>query len=132
MAPQPRVHVVDRRWITPSRSTPPRNRRTQLSDWDIVMFKSYTPILLFYPNDKKDPDFMNSRVLKLALADVLIDFYPLAGRLVDVGNGRDEINNCDSGVLFQVESHSVASVKYQHIDGCLVIGSGIPRRSSSI
>jgi shikimate O-hydroxycinnamoyltransferase len=102
MAPQPRVHVIDRKWIAPSNPTPAENRRTPLSDWDIVMFKSYTPLLLFYTNDKKDPDFMNTNCLTNALADVLNDFYPLAGRLMDIGNGRDEIDNCDAGVLFQV------------------------------
>lgn len=102
MTPQPRVQVTNRTWISPSVTTPPQKRRTPLSDWDIVMFKSYTPLLLFYTNDSKDPDFMNTNALTTSLAAVLVDFYPLAGRLIDIGNGRDEIDNCDEGVLFQV------------------------------
>jgi shikimate O-hydroxycinnamoyltransferase len=102
MGPQPRVQVTNRTWITPSQPTPAQKRRTALSDWDIVMFKSYTPLLLLYTNDKKDPDFMNTEALTSSLASVLEDFYPLAGRLVDIGNGRDEIDNNDAGVLFQV------------------------------
>ncbi|KAG2237089.1 transferase [Thamnidium elegans] len=101
MTPQPRVQVKNRTWISPSVTTPPQKRRTPLSDWDIVMFKSYTPLLLFYTNDSKDPDFMNTDALTTSLATVLVDFYPLAGRLIDIGNGRDEIDNCDEGVLFQ-------------------------------
>lgn len=102
MTPQPRVQVTNRTWVSPSVTTPPQKRRTPLSDWDIVMFKSYTPLLLFYTNDSKDPDFMNTNALTTSLATVLVDFYPLAGRLIDIGNGRDEIDNCDEGVLFQV------------------------------
>lgn len=102
MAPKPRVQVNNREWVIPSTPTPSQKKRTSLSDWDIVMYKSYTPLLLFYTNDEKDPDFMNTDTLKSSLSDVLEDFYPLAGRLVDIGNGRDEIDNCDAGVLFQV------------------------------
>ncbi|CAO3633197.1 unnamed protein product [Cunninghamella echinulata] len=36
-----------------------------------------------------------------SLRQVLVDFYPLAGRLIDIGNGRDEIQCNDTGVLFQ-------------------------------
>lgn len=103
MAPQPRVHVTSRTWIKPSVPTPVQKSRTVLSDWDIVMFKSYTPLLLFYTNDEQKPDFMNTAALTTSLSNVLEDFYPLAGRLIDIGNGRDEIDNCDKGVLFQVK-----------------------------
>lgn len=102
MTPQPRVQVKNRTWISPSVPTPPNKRRTPLSDWDIVMFKSYTPLLLFYTNDNKDSDFMDTNDLMNSLSIVLSDFYPLAGRLIDIGNGRDEIDNCDTGALFQV------------------------------
>lgn len=106
MPPQPRVHVLGHTLVKPATPTPDDKRRTPLSDWDVVMYKSYTPILLFYSNTDKDPNFMNTEALKDSLSKVLVDFYPLAGRLVDVGCGRDEINNCDMGVLFQV---SIAS-----------------------
>ncbi|KAF7725529.1 hypothetical protein EC973_009559 [Apophysomyces ossiformis] len=86
-------------WIKPLTPTPP-NTRIPLSDWDVVMFKSYTPLLLFY-NGNDSPDFMKTELLTDALSRALDDFYPMAGRLVDIGQGRDEINCCDAGVLFQ-------------------------------
>lgn len=103
MTPKPRVQITCRKWVKPSVSTPKNKSRTSLSDWDIVMFKSYTPLLLFYTNDEQKPDFMNTDALTTSLSNVLQDFYPLAGRLIDIGNGRDEIDNCDAGVLFQVK-----------------------------
>ncbi|KAI8994917.1 transferase [Pilobolus umbonatus] len=100
MAPQTRIRVTSTDWITPSEPTPVHRRLTPLSDWDVVMFKSYTPLLLFYTNNDNLPDFMNTQLLKCSLSEVLTDFYPLAGRLRDIGLGRDEIDNNDAGVLF--------------------------------
>lgn len=103
MPPQPRVQITSRTWVKPSVPTPAQKSRTPLSDWDIVMFKSYTPLLLFYTNNDQKADFMNTAALTTSLSNILKDFYPLAGRLVDIGNGRDEIDNCDDGILFQVK-----------------------------
>ncbi|KAI7852525.1 transferase [Circinella umbellata] len=97
---QPHIETTFRTSITPSTPTL-HGDYVQLSDWDVVMFKSYTPILLFYTNPKDIPDFMNTQKLMGALADVLVDFYPLAGRLVDIGQGRDAIDCNDAGILFQ-------------------------------
>ncbi|EIE84045.1 hypothetical protein G6F46_001481 [Rhizopus delemar] len=95
-----RVQSASRSWVKPATPTPFYKDRTELSDWDTVMFASYISILLFYTNDNKDPNFMNTDILKNSLSKVLNDFYPLAGRLVDLGNGRDIIDNSDEGVLF--------------------------------
>ncbi|ORX57363.1 transferase [Hesseltinella vesiculosa] len=101
MAPLPRIHLTRREWIKPATVTSEDKRRMALSDWDVVMYKSYTPLLLFYPNTNNAEGFMNTAMLLDSLRHVLNDFYPLAGRLVDVGNGRDEIECNDAGVLFQ-------------------------------
>jgi len=111
MTPRPRVQVNQREWVVPATPTPSQKKTTSLSDWDTVMYKSYTPLLLFYTNDEKDPDFMNTETLKSSLSAVLDDFYPLAGRLVDIGNGRDEIDNCDAGVLFQEAEYQGGEVQ---------------------
>ncbi|KAI8146834.1 transferase [Fennellomyces sp. T-0311] len=103
---RPHIEPTFRTWISPSTPTICEDY-VQLSDWDVVMFKSYTPILLFYTNPDKAPDFMNSTTLMDSLAAVLVDFYPLAGRLVDIGRGRDAIDCNDAGVLYQeAEYHS--------------------------
>ncbi|KAI8886305.1 transferase-domain-containing protein [Backusella circina FSU 941] len=113
MTPKPKVNVLEATWITPSTPTPPSKARTPLSDWDTVMFNSYTPLLFFYINKSKDPAFMNTYQLKKSLSDVLTDYYPLAGRLVDIGNGRDEISNTDAGVLFQEAEYLDQLEKYR-------------------
>ncbi|CAO3671214.1 unnamed protein product [Rhizopus stolonifer] len=94
------VQPISHDWIKPSTPTPAHKERTELSDWDNVMFASYIPLLLFYSNPTRDPNFMNSDILKNSLSKTLEDFYPLAGRLTDVGDGRDMIDNNDEGVLF--------------------------------
>lgn len=102
MAPVPRIQVISRSWVKPATPTPFHREHTKLSDWDFVMYTSYIPILLFYTNDNDDPKFMNTDALKDSLSKTLVDFYPLAGRLLDIGNGKDIIDNCDDGVLFVV------------------------------
>jgi hypothetical protein len=111
MTPKPKVNVLEATWITPS--VPSTKPRTPLSDWDAVMFNSYTPLLFFYTNKLKDPTFMSTEQLKKSLADVLTDYYPLAGRLMDIGNGRDEIANSDEGVLFQEAEYLDELEKYR-------------------
>ncbi|CAO3703046.1 unnamed protein product [Rhizopus stolonifer] len=100
MAPISRIQVTSRSWIKPEIPTPFHKERSELSDWDIVMYTAYIPLLLFYPNNTKDPNFMETEILKTSLSKTLTEFYPLAGRLLDIGNGRDMIDNCDEGVLF--------------------------------
>ncbi|KAI9252422.1 transferase [Phascolomyces articulosus] len=97
---QPHIEPTFRTYITPSIPTV-HDGYVHLSDWDVVMFKSYTPILLFYTNPGNISDFMNTEKLTGSLADILVDFYPLAGRLVDIGQGRDAIDCNDTGILYQ-------------------------------
>ncbi|RCH93196.1 hypothetical protein CU097_012899 [Rhizopus azygosporus] len=105
-----RVQVTSRSWAKPAIPTPFIRGRTELSDWDVVMFATYMPLLLFYTNDYQDPSFMNTAILKSSLSETLVDFYPLAGRLIDVGNGIDAIDNNDEGVLF-VEAEYPSDLK---------------------
>ncbi|CAO3598507.1 unnamed protein product [Absidia cylindrospora] len=105
MAPISSIQVTRSDWIKPSRDTPDYKQRIPLSDWDVVMYKSYTPLLFFYDNAEKRTDFMESAILLDTLSTVLNDFYPLAGRLVDIGQGRDDIECNDAGVLYQEASY---------------------------
>ncbi|KAI8068631.1 transferase [Gongronella butleri] len=118
MAPLPRIHLTRREWIKPIIATSEDKRRMALSDWDVVMYKSYTPLLLFYPNPGNVDDFMNTAMLLDSLRHVLNDYYALAGRLIDVGNGRDEIDCNDAGVLFQETTYQDELSKFSE-DGYL-------------
>ncbi|KAG0166515.1 hypothetical protein DFQ28_007189 [Apophysomyces sp. BC1034] len=89
------ISIRHQTWVKPSTPTA-ADTRIPLSDWDVVMFKSYTPLLLFYKGDQSS-EFMKTSVLTDALSCALDDFYPVAGRLVDIGQGRDEIDCCDAG-----------------------------------
>lgn len=44
---------------------------------------------------------MDPRKLRESLSFLLVDYFPLAGRLVDIGKGRDAIACNDAGILFQ-------------------------------
>ncbi|CAI9087200.1 OLC1v1021214C1 [Oldenlandia corymbosa var. corymbosa] len=85
--------------IPPSRPTPHETK--PLSDIDDQLgLRFYIHQLNFYPNkggnDQKDP----VEVIKAALADVLVHFYPLAGRLRE-GPGRKLSVDCnEEGVRF--------------------------------
>ncbi|CAO3597920.1 unnamed protein product [Absidia cylindrospora] len=102
MTPLPRhIRLTQFHWIKPNKRTPEEKRRLPLSDWDVVMHKSYLPLLFFYDNTQHSDDFMSTHVLLDSLRTVLNDFYPLAGRLIDVGQGREDINCNDAGILYQ-------------------------------
>jgi hypothetical protein len=79
------------------------------------MYKSYTPLLFFYDNAENQDDFMNTDALLASLRSVLSDFYPLAGRLVDTGQGRDDIDCNDAGVLYQVSRINPISTPTTHL-----------------
>lgn len=99
---QPHIEYTHQTWVKPATMTL-KEGYMPLTDWDVVMFKSYTPMLLFYTNPEQAADFMNMDTLTESLSAVLVDYYPLAGRLVDVGRGRDAIDCNDAGVLYQVK-----------------------------
>ena len=84
--------------VIPSRETP--RRRIWLSNLDLVAGNRYTPTIYAYPGAGR-PDSFNVEVLKTALANALVVFYPLAGRLSrDPETGRPEIDCSGQGVVF--------------------------------
>ena len=50
--------------------------------------------------DSDDTPYFDAEVLKETLSKVLVDFYPMAGRLRKDENGRLEIDCNDEGALF--------------------------------
>ncbi|GLT43609.1 hypothetical protein SLA2020_175480 [Shorea laevis] len=84
--------------IRPARDTPAK--RLWMSRLDLrTMPRNHVPALFFYkPNGS--PDFFQAQVLKEALSNVLVPFYPMAGRLGRDESGRIEIICNAEGVLF--------------------------------
>ncbi|GKU87226.1 hypothetical protein SLEP1_g1664 [Rubroshorea leprosula] len=84
--------------IRPARETP--GKCLWNSGFDLIMMpKNHTSVLFFYkPNGSVA--FFQAQVLKEALSNVLVPFYPMAGRLGRDESGRIEIICNAEGALF--------------------------------
>ncbi|KAJ9141176.1 hypothetical protein P3X46_031745 [Hevea brasiliensis] len=77
------------------------NKQIWLSNIDLLLGGGHTPILYLYkPNGPFSSNFFDVKVLKEALKQVLVLYYPVAGRLRKHDNGKTEINCNGEGVLF--------------------------------
>nr|BCY27076.1 hydroxycinnamoyl-CoA:quinate hydroxycinnamoyltransferase [Bambusa multiplex]BCY27077.1 hydroxycinnamoyl-CoA:quinate hydroxycinnamoyltransferase [Bambusa multiplex] len=95
------VEVVESALVAPSEETP--RRGLWLSNLDLAVPKTHTPLVYYYPAPAQGgEDFFSPERLRAALARALVLFYPLAGRLgVDAG-GRLQIDCNGEGALFVV------------------------------
>lgn len=101
-----KLTVKESLMVKPSKPTP--NQRLWNSNLDLVVGRIHILTVYFYrPNGSSN--FFDSGVLKKALADVLVSFFPMAGRLGKDGDGRVEINCNGEGVLF-VEAEADCSI----------------------
>lgn len=83
--------------VRPAKDTP--KRTIWNSNLDLLVPRIHIPTVYFYkPNGSSN--FFEAHVLKEALSQVLMPFYPLAGRLGTDENGRIEIHCNAKGVLF--------------------------------
>ena len=91
--------------IKPAKETP--NKKIWNSNLDLLVGRIHILTVYFYkPNGSNN--FFEARVLKQALSNVLVSFFPMAGRLGFDGDGRVDINCNGEGVLFvEAESDSV-------------------------
>jgi shikimate O-hydroxycinnamoyltransferase len=95
-----KVDVVESTLVAPSEDTPRRD--LWLSNLDLAVPKTHTPLVYYYPAPATGESFFEPERLKSALAKALVPFYPLAGRLgVDEG-GRLQIDCNGEGALFVV------------------------------
>ncbi|KAI4335391.1 hypothetical protein L6164_014037 [Bauhinia variegata] len=78
-----------------------------LSEWDQIGTITHVPTIYFYkpPYNLLSPDADIATTLKDSLSRVLVPFYPLAGRLKWIGNGRLQLDCNAKGVDF-VEAES--------------------------
>jgi len=87
---------------------PTKCGRVPLSEWDQVGSITHVPIIYFYRTSQNfdlSPNCTIASKLKDSLSRVLVPFYPLAGRLHRIGNGRLELDCNEMGVQF-VEAQS--------------------------
>ncbi|KAG0598903.1 hypothetical protein M758_12G110600 [Ceratodon purpureus] len=95
-------------FIKPSTATSNENEWLSLSRLDMMFLTFYTPILCVFPLSEHKFGSAERVVqhLKDSLADVLVTFYPLAGRLVSKG-GPPRIHCNDAGAVFTEASVDV-------------------------
>lgn len=99
-----KINIKQSSLVQPSKATVPSNQKLWTSNLDLVVGRIHILTVYFYrPNGC--PNFFDPVVMKKALADALVSFYPFAGRLSRDQNGRPEINCNGEGVLF-VEAES--------------------------
>ncbi|KAM7481042.1 hypothetical protein LguiB_005625 [Lonicera macranthoides] len=77
------LHVVSTQTIKPASPTPSHLKRYNLSLMDIYSPCAYMPFVLYYPNhapNNAQGVADKSRRLKRTLSEILVRYYPLAGR----------------------------------------------------
>ncbi|KAL0397270.1 UNVERIFIED_CONTAM: Salutaridinol 7-O-acetyltransferase [Sesamum calycinum] len=96
-----KIKTVSTQLIGPSSPTPPQLRHFNLSFIDQRIPPSYIPLVLYY-NVSTEDRYINkqpetSRRLKSSMSDALIQFYPLAGRILE---GQPLVDCNDEGILY--------------------------------
>ncbi|KAM7477531.1 hypothetical protein LguiA_025744 [Lonicera macranthoides] len=94
------LHVLSTQTIKPASPTPSHLKRYNLSSMDIYSTRAYMPIVFYYPNrvpNSVENITEKSRQLKQSLSEILIQYYPLAGRW----NSGAYVDCNDEGVEFQ-------------------------------
>jgi shikimate O-hydroxycinnamoyltransferase len=91
--------------VRPARETP--RQRLWNSNLDLVVPRFHTPSVYFYRRrggSSGGPEaaegFFDGERMRRALAEALVPFYPMAGRLARDEDGRVEIDCNGEGVLF--------------------------------
>jgi len=102
-----KITVRGSEMVYPAAETP--RRRLWNSGPDLVVPRFHTPSVYFFRrrdgegNDlaAADGSFFDGARMRRALAEALVPFYPMAGRLARDEDGRVEIDCNAGGVLFQ-------------------------------
>jgi len=88
--------------VRPARETP--RQRLWNSNLDLVVPRFHTPSVYFYRRGDgaaaPAEGFFDGERMRRALAEALVPFYPMAGRLARDEDGRVEIDCNGEGVLF--------------------------------
>ncbi|CAL5074268.1 unnamed protein product [Urochloa decumbens] len=108
------VQVVKSELVPPSEPTP--RGALWLSNLDLAARNGYTPTVYFFrrPDGHLQPEgFFSAGVLRAALADALVPFYPFAGRLGVDRDGRVEIDCNAEGALFVVARSEAALDEFE-------------------
>ncbi|CAK9159035.1 unnamed protein product [Ilex paraguariensis] len=101
-----KINVNSSTMVQPAKYTP--KHTLWVSNLDLLVPRIHTPTVYFYkPNGTQN--FSEAHLLTEALSNVLVPFYPVAGRLQRDEKGRFELYCNGEGVLF-VEAESDSTV----------------------
>ncbi|XP_060211567.1 shikimate O-hydroxycinnamoyltransferase-like [Lycium barbarum] len=103
-----KINIIETTMVKPSKPTPLKILWN--SNLDLIVGRIHLLTVYFYKPINNNGilsknNFFDSRIMKEALSNVLVSFYPMAGRLAKNNEGRIEINCNGEGVLF-VEAQS--------------------------
>ncbi|XXG58596.1 hypothetical protein AAC387_Pa04g0873 [Persea americana] len=95
-----RVRVKASSTIKPAEPTP--KHRLWVSDLDLIQPVTHAPTVYFYKHNTSNTTttFFSPYIMKNALSQTLVHFYPLAGRLSYDESRRLEIDCNEAGVIF--------------------------------
>lgn len=103
-----KIRVKESTLVRPAKSTP--SKKLWSSNLDLVVGRVHILTVYFYnPPSNGSPNFFDSRLLKHSLSNVLVSFFPMAGRLGRDEEGRVQIDCNAKGVLF-VEAESDSTI----------------------
>ncbi|KAM7486632.1 hypothetical protein LguiA_002641 [Lonicera macranthoides] len=85
--------------IAPSKPTPHEFKLlSDIDDQQSVRFQ--VPVIQFYPSNRENVNSDPVKVIRDALAEALVFYYPFAGRLREVSGGKLVVDCTGEGVLF--------------------------------
>ncbi|KAH9806337.1 Shikimate O-hydroxycinnamoyltransferase [Citrus sinensis] len=85
------IHIKESTIVRPAKDTP--KHRLWISDLDLFMATYHVPLVYFYQRPSDCSNFFDAGILKEALSNALVPFYPIAGRLGWNESGRLEISD---------------------------------------
>ncbi|XP_049413412.1 shikimate O-hydroxycinnamoyltransferase-like [Solanum stenotomum] len=123
-----KINIKESTLVKPSKPTP--TKRIWSSNLDLIVGRIHLLTVYFYkPNGSSS--FFDNKVMKEALSNVLVSFYPMAGRLARDEQGRIEVNCNGEGVLF-VEAESDSCIDdFGDFTPCLELRKLIPSVETS-
>ncbi|XP_058113016.1 shikimate O-hydroxycinnamoyltransferase-like [Magnolia sinica] len=97
------INITESSMVQPAQDAPIPILR--LCTLDQVMLRMHIPTIYFYRPTNGSSNFFDPEVLKSALSESLVPYYPMAGRLRKDEDGRLEIDCNGEGALF-VEAYT--------------------------
>lgn len=121
---QMEIKVKESTIIRPAHDTP--KQCLQISELDMLVPTAHAAGVYFYRRPKVSSNFFEAGLLKEALGNVLVPFYPMAGRLRRDENGVIHVQCNGEGALFRVAETSCAIDDFGEFESSLKLLNFVP------